>query len=90
MEIFKHIAQSPVLFADVRHYFEEENLLDLCNSGDSCDVFRREIDESGRDSQEVVFFPEELLLPAGGAAVQTLCSPGVESTSPGWPDRTDS
>ena len=39
MQIFKHLTQTPVLFADVRHYHEDLDLWDLCNSGEHATYF---------------------------------------------------
>ncbi len=76
MEIFKHIAQSPVLFADVRHYFEEENLLDLCNSGTHATYFAGRSMNPEENLKNVVFYPEDFYFPAGGAAVKHFAAPG--------------
>ncbi len=76
MEIFKHIAQAPVLFADVRHYFEEENLLDLCNSGTHATYFAGRSLNPEENLKNVVFYPEDFYFPAGGAAVKHFAAPG--------------
>ncbi len=76
MEIFKHIAQEPVLFADVRHYFEEENLLDLCNSGTHATYFAGRSLNPEENLKNVVFYPEDFYFPAGGAAVKHFAAPG--------------
>ena len=39
MQIFKHLAGTPVLFADVRHYHADLGLWDLCNSGEHATYF---------------------------------------------------
>ncbi len=76
MEIFKHIAQSPVLFADVRHYFEEENLLDLCNSGTHATYFAGKSMNPEDNLKHVELYPEDFYFPAGGAAVKHFAAPG--------------
>ncbi|HDM70768.1 MAG TPA: fucose isomerase [Thermotogales bacterium] len=76
MEIFKHIAQTPVLFADVRHYFVEEDLLDLCNSGTHATYFAGRSFNPEDNLKNVVFYPEGFYFPAGGAAVKHFAVPG--------------
>ncbi|HCZ06988.1 MAG TPA: fucose isomerase [Thermotogae bacterium] len=76
MEIFKHIARQPVLFADVRHYFERENLLDLCNSGTHATYFAARSYDPRENLKHVTFYPETFYFPAGGAAVKHVAAPG--------------
>jgi len=76
MEIFKHISQKPVLFADVRHYFKEENLLDLCNSGQHGTYFAGGFMEPEKNLKNVILYPEGFYFPAGGAAVRHIAAPG--------------
>lgn len=76
MEIFKHISQKPVLFADVRHYFKKENLLDLCNSGQHGTYFAGASMEPEENLKNVILYPENFYFPAGGAAVRHIAAPG--------------
>lgn len=76
MEIFKHISQKPVLFADVRHYFKKENLLDLCNSGQHGTYFAGGSMEPEKNLKNVILYPEDFYFPAGGAAVRHIAAPG--------------
>jgi len=76
MEIFKHISQRPVLFADVRHYFKKENLLDLCNSGQHGTYFAGGSMEPEKNLKNVILYPEDFYFPAGGAAVRHIAVPG--------------
>lgn len=77
MEILKHIAQTPVLFADVRHYFDSLNLLDLCNSGTHATFFADASFDPKDNLAKVTFCPEsERYFPAGGAAVKHFAKPG--------------
>lgn len=76
MEILKHIAQKPVLFADVRHYFKEENLLDLCNSGQHATYFAGRSMDPEKNLKNVILYPESFYFPAGGAAVRHIAVPG--------------
>jgi len=76
MEIFKYISRQPVLFADVRHYFEEENLLDLCNSGTHATYFAARSYDPRENLKHVTLYPETFYFPAGGAAVKHVAAPG--------------
>ncbi|MCD6450010.1 MAG: L-fucose/L-arabinose isomerase family protein [Thermotogaceae bacterium] len=76
MEILKHISGQPVLFADVRHYFEKENILDLCNSGTHATYFAAKSYNPEENLKKVVFYPEIFYFPAGGAAVRHFAAPG--------------
>ncbi len=76
MEIFKHISGQPVLFADVRHYFVDRNLLDLCNSGTHATFFAGRSYDPRENLRNVVFCPETFYFPAGGAAVKHFAVPG--------------
>lgn len=76
MEVLKHIAQEPVLFADVRHYFKEENLLDLCNSGQHATYFAARSLAPEENLRKVTFCPQGFYFPAGGAAVSFVAAPG--------------
>ena len=48
MQIFKHLAGTPVLFADVRHYHADLGVWDLCNSGEHATYFAGRSDGSRR------------------------------------------
>ncbi|MGB4715339.1 MAG: fucose isomerase, partial [Defluviitoga tunisiensis] len=76
MEIFKHIAQTPVLFADVRHYFKEEKLLDLANSGQHATYFAGKSNNPEENLKNVIIHPEDFYFPAGGGAVKHFAAPG--------------
>ncbi len=76
MEILKHISQKPVLFADVRHYFADENLIDLCNSGQHATYFAGGSVHPEKNLKNVSLLPEGFYFPAGGAAVRHIAAPG--------------
>jgi len=76
MEILKHISGEPVLFADVRHYFVNEKLLDLCNSGTHATYFAGKSRNPEENLRKVEFYPETFYFPAGGAAVKHFAAPG--------------
>lgn len=76
MEIFKHLAKTPVLFADVRHFFEKEGLWDFVNSGQHATYFAAKSFDPKDNMPHVTFYPEGFYFPAGGASVQHLAAPG--------------
>ncbi len=76
MQIFKTIARTPVLFADVRHYDEEDGFFDLCNSGEHATYFASKSFEAKENLRKVEFYPEGFYFTAGGASVRHIASPG--------------
>lgn len=76
MELFKHIARTPVLFADVRHYDAADDVWDLCNSGQHATYFAGRSFEPGVNLPKVRFYPEIIYFPAGGASVAHIAMPG--------------
>jgi L-fucose isomerase len=76
MQILKHLAQTPVLFADVRHYHADLGIWDLCNSGEHATYFAGASFDPKDNLPQVHFYPEGFYFPAGGASVQHLAHPG--------------
>lgn len=76
MQIFKHLAHTPVLFADVRHYHADLEMWDLCNSGEHATYFAGASFDPKDNLPQVHFYPESFYFPAGGASVQHLAHPG--------------
>lgn len=76
MELFKHIASTPVLFADVRHYDTADNVWDLCNSGQHATYFAARSFDPKVNLPKVRFYPEIIYFPAGGASVAHIAAPG--------------
>ena len=76
MEVLKHISGQPVLFADVRHYFRDKNILDLCNSGNHATYFAARSLDPEENLKKVYFYPQTFYFPAGGAAVKHFAAPG--------------
>ncbi len=76
MQIFKHLTQTPVLFADVRHYHEDLDLWDLCNSGEHATYFAARSLEPEANLARTEFRPQGFYFPAGGAAVYHLAAAG--------------
>lgn len=76
MEIFKHMARTPVLFADVRHYDAVDDVWDLCNSGQHATYFAGKSFDPAVNLPKVHFYPEIIYFPAGGASVAHIAAPG--------------
>ena len=76
MQLLHKISGTPVLFADVRHYFPEEGIWDLENSGQHATWYAARSDDPLENLSRVHFYPEEWYFPAGGAAVHFLAAPG--------------
>ena len=76
MQLFKHLAGTPVLFADVRHYHADLGIWDLCNSGEHATYFAARSFDPKENLPHVHFYPEGFYFPAGGASVHHLAYPG--------------
>jgi len=76
MQLFKHIAGTPVLFADVRHYHGDRDIWDLCNSGQHATWYAARSDDPVENLSHVHLYPEVFFFPAGGASVHHLAAPG--------------
>ncbi len=76
MQLLKHIAATPVLFADVRHYHADRDIWDLCNSGQHATWYAARSEEAAENLARVHLYPEVFFFPAGGASVHHLAAPG--------------
>ena len=76
MQIFKNLAGTPVLFADVRHYHADLGLWDLCNSGEHATYFAGRSNDPAVNLAKTEFRPQGFYFPAGGAAVYHVAAPG--------------
>ncbi|MEI6157804.1 MAG: fucose isomerase, partial [Atribacterota bacterium] len=76
MEIMKKLAKTPVLFADVRHWNDDYQFLDLCNSGEHATYFANASFDYRDNLPQVIFYPEGFYFQAGGAAVHHLAKAG--------------
>jgi L-fucose isomerase len=77
MQIMHKVTGTPVLFADVRHYFAEEGIWDLENSGQHATWFAARSDDPAENMAKVHLYPEEgYYFPAGGASVHHIAAPG--------------
>ncbi len=76
MQILKGLSHTPVLFADVRHYHQEQNVWDLCNSGQHATWFAARSDDPAENMRHVHLYPEGFYFKAGGASIHHLAAPG--------------
>ena len=76
MQLFKHLAGTPALFADVRHYHADLGVWDLCNSGEHATYFAAASMDPAENLPRVEFRPQGFYFPAGGAAVYHIAAPG--------------
>jgi L-fucose isomerase len=76
MQLLHKITGTPVLFADVRHYFPDLGIWDLENSGQHATWFAARSDDPADNMSRVHLYPEEFYFPAGGASVHHLAAPG--------------
>lgn len=76
MQMMHTISGTPVLFADVRHYFADRDVWDLENSGEHATWFAARSDDPAENLARVHLYPEEFYFPAGGATVHHLAAPG--------------
>jgi L-fucose isomerase len=76
MQLLKHLAGTPVLFADVRHYHADRDIWDLCNSGQHATWFAARSDDPAENLARVTLYPEVFFFPAGGASVHHVAAPG--------------
>ncbi|MBE9375644.1 L-fucose/L-arabinose isomerase family protein [Saccharopolyspora sp. HNM0983] len=76
MRLLNAVADTPVLFADVRHYHADRDIWDLCNSGQHATWFAARSADPAENLAQVNFYPEVFFFPAGGASVQHIAAPG--------------
>ena len=76
MQIFKHITGEPVLFSDVRHYDEKEDVWFFSNSGTHATYFAGHSMTPEENLKNVTFYSECSYYPAGGASVHHFAAPG--------------
>jgi L-fucose isomerase len=76
MQIMSSISGTPALFADMRHYHDDLDTWDLCNSGQHATWFAARSDDPSENLRHVHLYPEEFYFPAGGASVHHIAAPG--------------
>jgi L-fucose isomerase len=76
MQILHEIADTPVLFADLRHYFEEHDVYDLVNSGQHAPWFAKRSKNFAENWGEVTLHPSNgMYFPCGGASIEFFAEP---------------
>ncbi len=81
MQLMHLLSGTPVLFADLRHYHEREDLYDLVNSGQHAPWFARRSSNFRRNWREVRLHPAlGFYFRAGGASVQSYAAPADRVT----------
>jgi L-fucose isomerase len=77
MQLMQRVSDTPVLFADVRHYHADLDVWDLCNSGQHATWFAARSDDPRENLRHVHLYPEGFYFPAGGASIHHLAAPGA-------------
>ena len=76
MEVFQLITGQPVLFADLRSYYPDKGVWDLCNSGAHATYFAGKSKDPAVNLKNTEFRPEGFYYPAGGPSVYHIARPG--------------
>lgn len=76
MQLLKGLSHTPVLFADVRFYHREQDVWDLCNSGQHATWFAARSSDPAENMRHVHLYPEGFYFKAGGASIHHLAAPG--------------
>ena len=85
MQLMHKVTGTPVLFADVRHYFTDRGIWDLENSGQHATWFAARSEDPAENLSKVHLYPEEFYFPAGGAAVHHLAAARRDHTGAAQP-----
>ena len=81
MQLMHHLTGTPVLFADLRHYHEQEDLYDLVNSGQHAPWFAKRSRDFRRNWRECHIRPaSEFYFRGGGGSVQSYAAPAPKVT----------
>ncbi|MGA2378972.1 MAG: L-fucose/L-arabinose isomerase family protein [Spirochaetia bacterium] len=76
MKVFHLISGQPALFADLRSYYADRNVWDLCNSGAHATYFAGKSTDPAVNLKNVEFRPQGFYYPAGGPSVYHIARPG--------------
>ncbi len=76
MQLLQSLSDTPVLFADVRHYHHDRGIWDLCNSGQHATWLAARSSDPAENLGQVELFPAQFYFPAGGASVYHVAAPG--------------
>jgi len=81
MQIMHLLTGTPALFADLRHYFEKQDVYDLVNSGQHAPWFAQRSDDFRRNWREVTIWPgSDFYFRGGGGSVQFYAKPAPKVT----------
>ncbi len=81
MQLLHFLTGTPVLFADLRHYHEDLDIYDLCNSGEHAPWFAKRSDDWRENWKEVELYPAPAMyFPCGGASVKFFAEPAERVT----------
>ena len=81
MQLMHHLTGTPVLFADLRHYHEKEDLYDLVNSGEHAPWFAKRSRDFRRNWKECHIRPaSDFYFRGGGGSVQFYAAPAPKVT----------
>lgn len=81
MQVLHELSGTPALFADLRHYFAEEDVYDLVNSGQHAPWFATLSDNTKSNWSKVRLHPSNpMYMPCGGASVEFFAAPCPEVT----------
>jgi len=76
MQLMHMLTGTPVLFADMRHYFAKEDVYDLVNSGQHAPWFSRRSKDYRKNWGDVTLYPAaDFYFNAGGASCQFYSQP---------------
>ena len=76
MQVLKVLNGTPVLFADLRCYDRDNDVWDLCNSGQHATWYAARSSDPAENMSRVHLLPEGFYFPAGGASIQHVAAPG--------------
>lgn len=76
MQVLKQLSGTPVLFADLRCYDRDNDVWDLCNSGQHATWFAARSADPLENMRKVHLLPEGFYFPAGGASIHHVAAPG--------------
>lgn len=76
MQILKMLTGDPVIFMDVRHWDEENGVMEFCNCGSQSTYYAEATDDYKKNLEKVTLYPALDLYPGGGCHVNLQTKPG--------------
>ena len=67
MQILKLLTNDPVVFMDVRHWDEENQVLEFCNCGSESTWYAAKSDDPDENMKNVTLFPAWIFMQAAAA-----------------------